>query len=217
MRWPKDMAVARAIQEETRNKIVIAPIKKMPRHIAGVDAAFNAGQVIAVASVFSYPALEPVEDSHSVEGIQFPYVPGFLAFREGSVIVSAVRKLRTMPDLIMVDGHGIAHPRGVGIASQLGVMLNVISVGCAKSRLVGEYEEPGQAKGDWSNLVMRGVTVGAALRTRYHVKPVFVSPGHRIDLAGSVEIVMKCCGKYRIPEPLRRADMMTKQLKEVCE
>jgi deoxyribonuclease V len=131
------------------------------------------------------------------------------------VLLEALRKLGVRPGLIMLDGQGIAHPRGMGIASHLGVLLGLPSIGCAKSRLVGEFKEPGRRKGQWSPLTLEGRTVGAVLRTREAVRPVFVSPGHRIDIEGSIEIVMGCTGKYRIPEPMRCADRAAGRLKKV--
>jgi deoxyribonuclease V len=127
--------------------------------------------------------------------------------------VEALCNLKIKPDLILVDGQGIAHPKGIGIASHLGVLLDIPSVGCAKSRLIGEYEEPGLKKGEWSPLKYAGRVVGAVLRTRENVRPLFVSPGHGIDLKTSLGIVLGCAGKYRIPEPLRTADFLSKKIR----
>jgi len=215
MLWPKDMSEAKSLQEELKKRLVIAPLGKMPRNLAGVDAAFFGSKVFAAACLFTYPALEPIEDSSVTEEAPLPYVPGFLAFREGRAIIRALQKLKRTPDLLIVDGHGIAHPRGMGMASQLGILLDVPAIGCAKSRLIGGYEKPKQKKGDWSPLEFNNEIIGAVLRTRPYVKPVFVSPGHKIDLAGSIEIVMNCIDKYRIPEPLREADMMSKKLRRI--
>jgi deoxyribonuclease V len=213
MKWPKDLTQAKEIQREIIKKISIVPLKKKICYIAGVDAAFFDASIVAVASLFSYPDLVSIEDSRAIEKVEFPYIPGFLTFREGRSIIHALRRLNRMPDLILVDGQGIAHPRGVGIASHLGVVLATPTIGCAKSRLIGEYDEPGQHRGDWSSLRLDDKTIGAVLRTRANVKPVFVSPGHMINLSDSIGIVMNCCRKYRIPEPLRRADMMSKMLR----
>ena len=215
MKQPEDMAEAKSLQEELKKRLVIAHLRKRPRYLVGVDAAFFGSKVLAAACLFTYPALEPMEDSSVVEEALFPYVPGFLAFREGPAIIRALNKLKRTPDLLLVDGHGIAHPRGIGIASHLGILLDVPAIGCAKSRLIGEYEKPEQTKGNWSNLEFNSEIIGAVLRTRSYVKPVFVSPGHKIDLAGSIEIVMNCADKYRIPEPLRAADMMSKRLRRI--
>ncbi len=214
MDWPSDTAGAKLLQKELKKHIVISPLMRRPLYLAGVDAAFSDHRVFAVASLFSYPDIEPAEDSYAVEDANFPYVPGFLAFREGHAIISALKKLAIRPDVLIVDGQGIAHPSGIGIASHLGILIDLPSIGCAKSRLIGDYKEPGKEKGVWSVLECNREVIGAALRTRPHVKPVFVSPGHRIDLAGSIEIVMKSVTKFRIPEPLRRADALSKRLKK---
>ncbi len=214
MRWPVNITEARKIQDEYRNKVKIAPIGKSPDYIAGVDAAFFDDKIIGVACLYKYPEIVPLEDSCVIEKTAFPYIPGYLSFREGPAIINALRDLKRKPDIILFDGQGIAHPKRLGIASQIGAILDMPAIGCAKSRLVGEYEEPGCKKGDWSPLTYGGEAVGAVLRTRDGVRPVFVSPGHRVDLKGSIEIVLGCTGKYRIPEPLRRADMISKKMKK---
>ncbi len=140
-------------------------------------------------------------------------MPGFLSFREGPAIIVTIQKLKTKPDLILFDGQGIAHPKGIGIASHIGVMLNIPTIGCAKSKLVGKFEKPDKDKGSRTYLYYKGERVGAVLRTRKNVKPVFVSPGHMIDIKSAIEIVMNCATEYRIPEPLRRADQLSKRLK----
>ena len=210
--WPRDTPTARRIQIELRKKVRIRPLKKRPSYIAGVDAAFGDGSVIAVAFLFTYPSLLHKADAISREEVQFPYIPGFLSFREGHAIISAIRKLRHMPDVIIVDGQGIAHPKGIGIASHIGVLLGVPAIGCAKTQLVGEYAEPGPEKGQWSPLIYKKQQVGAVLRTRDNVKPVFVSPGHLIDLHSSIAIVLQSLTQYRLPEPIRRADHLSNEL-----
>ncbi len=214
MKWPKNIAAARAMQEDLKGKNKITPLKEMPHFIAGVDAAFQGNKVVAAACLFEYPRLEPVEDSCHIADTPFPYFPGFLTFREGPAIVKALKKLNNKPDLLLMDGQGIAHPRAMGIAAHLGIVLDIPSVGCAKSRLIGDYVEPGYKKGDWSYLRYNDSIVGVVLRTRSGIKPLFVSPGHKIDLAGSIMLVLDCTENYRIPEPLRRADMLSKKLKK---
>ncbi|MEW6739841.1 MAG: deoxyribonuclease V [Nitrospirota bacterium] len=211
--WPDDISEAKKIQDVLRKKVKIIPLKKTPEIIAGVDAAFADDKVVAVATLYEYPELKHLHDAFSVEKIRFPYIPGLLSFREGHAIINAIRKLNIKPDLILFDGQGIAHPKGIGIASHIGVILNIPAIGCAKSRLVGEFEEPAVTKGSWAYLYYKGMKVGAVLRTRSSVKPVFVSPGHMIDIDSSIEIVMKCVFRYRIPEPLRRADHLSKKYK----
>ena len=211
--WPDNIAEAKAVQLSLKRKVRIAPLKKHPRLIAALDASFIDDKAIGVACLYRYPELALLECSHAFQKTAFPYIPGYLTFREGPALVSALEGLKIRPDLILVDGQGIAHPKGMGIASHLGVLLDIPSIGCAKSRLVGEFVEPGPNRGDWTHLRYNGKIVGAVLRTRDHVKPVFVSPGHRIDLKTAIEIILVCMRKYRIPEPLRKADSVTKSIK----
>jgi len=209
--WPRDTRAAREIQDAFRKKVKILPLRKAPLHVAGVDAAFAGNEVIAVSSLYTFPLLECVQDAVWREEIRFPYVPGLLTFREGHAMISALKRLRIAADVILVDGQGIAHPRSIGIASHIGVILGKPTIGCAKSRLIGEFREPRTGKGSWSFLYYKGEEVGAVLRSRDHVRPLFVSPGHLIDILSSLEIVMKCLSHYRIPEPLRRADSLSKE------
>ncbi len=167
--------------------------------------------MIGVAALYLYSGLESIEDGMFVQRAKFPYIPGYLTFREGEAIVNAVKRLKTAPDIILVDGQGIAHPRGIGLASHLGILLGIPSIGCAKSRLVGEFREPGTEKGDWTYIFHEGRKVGAAVRTRANVRPVFVSPGHLVDIPSSVEVVLHCASRYRIPEPLRGADRISRE------
>ncbi len=217
MKWTSSptIAEARDIQEQLRQKVKIAPYRGKLRYVAGVDAAFSETRVFAAACLYSYPELSLIEDTHVVQRLRFPYVPGYLSFREGPAIIEAIRKLVQEPDIILVDGQGIAHPRGLGSASFIGVVLNIPSIGCAKTRLVGEHQEPGSKKGNWSELVYENSVVGGVLRTRDGVKPLFVSPGHLADLESSLRIVMGCLGKYRIPEPIRCADTLSKMTAKI--
>jgi deoxyribonuclease V len=184
---------------------------RIPKLIAGVDACYTGKQVIAAASLFTYPGLTHLDDAIAREKIRIPYFPGFLSFREGPAIITALRRLNMPPDVVLFDGQGIAHPMGLGIASHIGVVLDIATIGCAKSRLVGEFEAPGLRKGDWAKLYFQGRTIGAVVRTRARVRPVFVSPGHRIDLKASIDIVMHAVSSYRLPEPIRRADYLSRQ------
>ena len=213
MKWPKNIKEAQKIQHEIKEKIKIIPLKKKLVFVAGVDAAFSRNNVIATACVYKYPELSLFEQTYALTKILFPYIPGFLSFREGPALLKAINSLSIRPDLILFDGQGIAHPKGTGIASHIGVLLNIPSIGCAKSRLVGEYEEPRNRKGGYSSLRFKGKTVGVVLRTRDNVKPLFVSPGHLINLKGAIDVVLQCISKYRIPEPLRCADNLSKKLK----
>ena len=215
MKWPETISIeqAREFQKDLRKRVRVIPLTREPRYVAGVDAAFSEDLVYAAACLYRYPELTLVEKTSAVEKLKFPYVSGFLSFREGSAIIAAIKKLQTKPDIILVDGQGIAHPRGIGIASHLGVLLDTSTIGCAKKRLVGEFREPGGRKGNLSGLTYEGRIVGAVLRTTDSVRPLFVSPGHKIDLDNAVRITLGCIGKYRIPEPLRCADMLSKKSK----
>jgi deoxyribonuclease V len=179
-----------------------------------VDAAFSADKVFAAVCVHRYPDMALIEQTAAAEKISFPYVPGYLFFLEGPAILSALERLRALPDIILFDGHGSAQPRNIGAASHLGLLLDIPTIGCAKKRLVGEYTEPDTPKGSWSVLRLEEKTVGAVLRTRDNVAPVFVSPGHRTDLEDAIRITLRCTGKFRIPEPLRCADSVSGRMKK---
>lgn len=167
----------------------------------------------AAAVLLKYPQLEEIESSFVVENVDFPYIPGLLAFREGPAIVKVYKKLKNKPDLLLFDGHGIAHPRGMGIASMIGILLNKPSIGCAKNRLVGDFTEPAQTKGSISALSYKGRKVGHVLRTRDGIKPVFVSAGHLIELDMATDIVLRCCHRCRLPEPSRMAHRLANQVR----
>lgn len=214
MRWPGNIQKAREMQERMRSRVRITTYRGTPRFIAGVDAAFTEDRVAAAACLYSFPDLTCLERAADIQELRFPYVPGYLAFREGPAIIAAIKNLARKPDLILVDGQGIAHPRGFGIACHIGVLLEIPTIGCAKTRLVGDCREPGIRKGSWSDLTYEGAVVGAVLRTRHGVRPLFISPGHRIDAESAVSFVLSCIGKYRIPEPLRCADAYSRSMKK---
>lgn len=209
-----DINLAKKIQNRLKQKLEIFPLKKKVATIAGVDAAYGEDRIIGTACLFSFPGLKFLEEAWVIKKILFPYMPGFLSFREAPALTAALNKLTLKPDLILVDGQGIAHPRKMGIASHLGVLWDRPTVGCAKSRLVGVYQEPGMKKGDWSPLKLDQEVVGAVLRTREGIKPLFISPGHRINLADSLKTVLKSLTVFRIPEPLRRADHLSRVVKQ---
>jgi deoxyribonuclease V len=173
--------------------------------VAGVDVSVKGKTGRAAVVLLSFPALDPVEAVTAERPISFPYIPGLLAFREGPAVLAAFEKLEGKPDLLIFDAHGLAHPRRMGLATHLGVLVDLPSVGCAKSRLCGEHEEPPPERGGWVPLLDEGETIGAVLRTRDNVRPVYVSVGHRIDLEGAVEIVLCCGAGYRLPETTRWA------------
>ncbi len=174
--------------------------------IAGADTSIRDGRVYAAICVFSYPGLEWLETATSVRPVDFPYVPGLLGFREVPALLAACRELAREPELFLVDGHGLAHPRRFGIACHLGVELDRPSIGCGKTLLVGEHRTPARSRGSRTQLRHRGEVIGACLRTQDGVRPLYVSIGHRIDLAAAVRIVLRCARRFRLPEPIRAAD-----------
>jgi deoxyribonuclease V len=175
------------------------------RTVAGVDVAFEGKAVKAAAVVLSFPELEPLEVAQSEVPMTFPYVPGLLAFREGPGALSALEKLSVWPDLYIFDAHGIAHPRRFGLAAYMGVVLDSPSIGCAKSRLIGEHGVPEEAAGDWVPLYDAGETIGAVVRSKSGLKPIYVSIGHRVDLPTAIDFVLRCTRGHRLPETTRYA------------
>jgi deoxyribonuclease V len=180
-----------------------------PQFIAGVDIATGVDSGIAQAAVvvLSYPKLQTVEITLAQDRLSFPYVPGLLSFRESPLILAACRKLTHNPNLIIVDGHGIAHPRRLGIACHLGLFLDLPTIGCAKSRLCGSHAKPAAEPGSYAEVTDRGETIGAALRTKRGVKPCYVSIGHQINLENAIYWVLHCYRGYRLPEPARLAHL----------
>jgi len=179
------------------------------RFIAGVDISAGKAQGMATAAVvvLSYPELRLVETKVVQGRLDFPYIAGLLSFRESPLTLAACQELTITPDLILVDGQGIAHPRRFGLASHLGLFLNTPTIGCAKSRLCGQHGEPGVEPGSYAEVIDKGETIGVALRTKLGVKPIYVSIGHKIDLQTAIHWVMKCCRGYRLPEPTRLAHL----------
>jgi deoxyribonuclease V len=180
-----------------------------PALIAGVDISVSREEGVARGAVvvLNYPELRLVETKVVSGRVDFPYVPGLLSFREAPLTLAVCQELSVIPDLILVDGQGIAHPRRFGLASHLGLFLDTPTIGCAKSRLCGHHQEPGDNPGSYAELIDRDETIGVALRTKVGVKPVYVSIGHRVDLESAIYWVMKCCRGYRLPEPCRLAHL----------
>lgn len=213
-RWPSTVAEARRLQLRLRRRLRGGGGPRQVRLVAGADCAFSSdGRTLwAGIVVVRLPGLEPVAEAWARGPVTFPYVPGYLSFREGPVFLSAARRLRVRPDLWLFDGQGIAHPRGFGLAAHLGLLLDASSVGCAKSRLVGVHTEPGRRRSDWVPLMLDGRRVGAVLRTRDGVRPLYVSVGHGISLRAAIRWVLACCC-YRVPEPIRLAEQFVNRLK----
>lgn len=205
--WNLTPPRAIALQAELSRQLVIAGAPATVRHVAGVDIGFEAGGTLtrAAAVVLAYPSLVAVERVVVRRPTRFPYVPGLLSFREGPAALDALARLTISPDLVLYDGQGIAHPRRFGIACHLGLITGLPSIGVAKTRLVGRHDEPGPQRGAWTPLVDRGETIGAVLRSRAGVKPLYVSPGYRIDLAAAIFWTMACVTRYRLPETTRHA------------
>jgi deoxyribonuclease V len=211
--WDVNTQQAMEIQRSLAGKVLQHNGIIAPHLIAGLDVSVNKlDEATAVAVVLSYPELKLVEIAKARGKIEFPYVPGLLSFREVPLTLQACEKLNSEPDLVMVDGQGIAHPRRIGLASHLGLFLNVPTIGCAKSHLYGNFEPPDPEFGSTSKLIGdKGDTIGVALRTKANAKPLFVSIGHKIDLSSAVHWVLQCCQGYRLPEPTRRAHLASKE------
>jgi deoxyribonuclease V len=208
IRWDVTTEEAAEIQREMSSRVNEQDQVGELHYVAGVDVGFEGNDnktSRAAVVVLKSPELTPVEYAIARMPVQFPYIPGLLAFREAPVILRALEQIETKPDVIIVDGHGRAHPRHMGIACTLGVLLDQPAIGCAKSILVGKAEEPAEQVGAWTPLIYRGEVVGAAVRTRVKVTPVYVSIGNRVSLERAIDIVLKCCKGYRLPETTRFA------------
>jgi deoxyribonuclease V len=206
--WDLEPRQVMALQAELRERLVLKWDGRDIVTVGGVDVSVKGGRARSAIVTLGYPVLEPLDAATAEQPAVFPYVPGLLAFREGPVVLAAWGRLRQRPDLLLFDGQGIAHPRGVGIAAHLGLWLGRPSIGVAKSRLYGHHDEPGLARGEGAELRDQREperVIGCVLRTRTNVKPVYVSPGHLIDVPHSVEFVLRCCTRYRLPEPIRWA------------
>lgn len=211
--WIVEPAEAKALQRELAKRIIREDRLGEVRHIAGVDMALNeeSGMARAAVVLLSFPELEIVERHVYEEPIRMPYIPGLLSFRELPCILGAFEQLKQQPELVMVDGQGIAHPRRLGIAAHLGLWLELPTIGCAKSILTGHpAAELAEEAGSWVPLKATGEVIGAVVRTRTHVQPMIISLGHRISLETSVRYVLACCKGYRLPEPTRQADKLSK-------
>jgi deoxyribonuclease V len=212
--WEVSAEEASRLQRELEKEIIPERRFDEIKKIAGADISFSGKNAYAGVIVFSYPDLRIIEKRQAVKKITFPYIPGLLTFREGPALLSAFAQVEAEPDLIIFDAQGLAHPRRMGLATHLGILLDKPSIGCAKSRLVGRYESPAGAVGSRSLLEDRGEIIGAVLRTKPGVKPVFISIGHCIDLETSIKVVLKCCRGYRLPEPSRQAHNFAGEIKK---
>jgi deoxyribonuclease V len=205
--WQVSPREARAIQEDLRGQVIDTDDFGPIRRVAGVDVGFeDAGsQLRAAVAVLQFPSLQVVETAVARVSAAFPYVPGLLSFRELPGILTGLADLTEKPDLILCDGQGFAHPRRFGLACHLGVLADIPTIGVGKSRLLGQYREPGQIKGQWSELIDNAEVIGAVLRTRTGVKPLFVSVGHRVSLTSAIRLTLACTTRFKLPETTRIA------------
>jgi len=216
--WNLSYSQAAQLQKKLAGKVQFTPLRKETKLVAGLDCAFSkdAQTIIACVLVLKLPGFEHVETAVASQQACFPYIPGLLSFREAPVCIAAVEKLKKEPDMFIIDGQGIAHPRRLGLAAHLGLFFDKPTIGCAKSRLTGTYEEPPLEKGAYTLLKDGKEIIGAVLRTRKAVKPVFVSVGNKCTLDDAIKTVLSCTTRYRIPEPTRLAHQLVSKKSCLC-
>ena len=212
--WNVSIEEACRIQEDLKKNIVISNEDYHVASVAGIDICYEKGSRLAscVIAVLSFPGLSLLGFTHAEGEVAFPYIPGLFAFREGPLVEKAFMKLGFKPDIYLFDGQGICHPRGIGIASHMGVILDIATIGCAKSYLTGTYKMPGVEKGCKTPILIHGIISGYALRTKEDIRPMFISPGHKTGLKTSTDITLACSTRYRIPEPIRLAHILSRKL-----
>jgi deoxyribonuclease V len=209
--WPQTIEEAIAIQEQLRSEVITENQLETVRYVAGVDVGYDSPEEVsrAAVTVLSFPDLQLLQQAVVGSPTTFPYIPGFLSFREVPAVLEALENISLRPDLILCDGQGLAHPRRFGLACHLGVLTGIATIGVAKNRFMGEHSEVGLDRGSWQPLLQSGSTLGAALRTQTGVKPIYVSIGHKVNLITAIEYVLRCAPKYRLPETTRSADQLT--------
>jgi deoxyribonuclease V len=214
-RWNLSYSQAVELQKQLASQVRFTKLRKRPRLVGGLDCSVSKDslRIVAAAVVLSADDFTLVETANAVRKADFPYIPGLLSFREAPACIAAVKKLNTRPDVFVIDGQGIAHPRRLGLAAHLGLFFDEPTVGCAKSRLTGAFDEPGLEKGSYADLKDGDEVIGAVVRTRTNVKPVFVSVGHKCLLKDAVNIILACALKYRLPEPTRLAHQLVSKLR----
>jgi deoxyribonuclease V len=205
----------KTVQLHLRERMIVAPLEPLPQFVAGADCAFSSDKkkIFAAAVIYDRKTQRIIQISHAVQPVKFPYVPGFLSFREGPAVLAAIRSLKHKFGAILFDGQGFAHPRRCGIASHLAIELDQPGVGVAKSRLIGTFGKISLKAGATVPLMDGDEQIGVVLRTQKGIRPVFVSIGHRVDLESAVKLTLACCTRYRIPEPTRQADIEVAKLK----
>ena len=215
--WDVTPREAVAIQQEIRGLLTFGDddLPRKIRTVAGADISYAKGSDLffAVVLVMTFPDMDVVEEASFCARVTFPYIPGLLSFREGPPLLEAFAKIKNVPDVVIFDGQGISHPRGAGLASHLGLFLDVPAIGCAKTRLVGIHDDVGPQAGSVADLRLGEETVGAVVRTKTNVRPVYISPGHKIGLGKAVSVVLSCCRGYRLPEPVRKAHLAVNRLR----
>ena len=210
--WNLSPREASQIQDRLQSQVKVEPLPIEGIHrVAGVDASYTRNMACAAAVMFDFHSLENIEKAVAEVPLEFPYIPGLLSFREAPGILAAIEQLSESPDVLIVDGHGLAHPRRFGLACHLGIWLDLPTIGCAKSILVGDLDPLGEKVGSTANLTLGNELLGVALRTRLNVKPVFLSIGHRMDLVSAIQIVLACGKGYRLPEPTRQAHTLANE------
>ncbi|WP_138429999.1 deoxyribonuclease V [Fodinibius saliphilus] len=207
---------AKQLQQKLKKQIVIEPLIETPTLVAGADISFDRGSDMLHAAivVLELPSLQPVVCSLVSDETSFPYIPGLLAFREIPVLLKAWEQLQQTPDVLILDGHGVAHPRRMGIATHLGIEIDQPTIGCAKNILIGEHSEVGTEKGKWCNLKKEGESVGMVLRSRTGMNPIYISPGHKVSFEDTYEIIMSVLTKYKLPETTRQAHCWANKLRK---
>ncbi|MGB1241239.1 MAG: deoxyribonuclease V [Chitinophagales bacterium] len=213
--WNLSSQEAIELQQKLRSKVKIKAMSKPLQYIAGADISFNRGEdtVYVGMVVLKYPEMIEVERAVLIDEANFPYIPGLLSFRETPLLLKAWEKLSIKPDLIVTDGHGLAHMRRFGVACHLGLLTDTAAIGCAKKILVGKHDVLGEEKGSVAYIEDKDEIVGAVLRTRKNVKPVYISAGHKINLEEAIEVMKTCAVNYRIPEPTRQAHLIVNELR----
>lgn len=217
--WQVTLSEAIQIQRSLRGRLIFTPLPEKIHYVAGTDVSFSrySSDAWAAVVVVGYPDLYTVEEKWVKGTVEFPYIPGALSFREIPLLLRALKKLSIAPDVMICDGQGIAHPRGLGLASHLGLLLGIPTIGCAKKRLIGQSGKVGKEGEEFSLLSHEGKVVGAVVKSKAGVSPLFVSPGYKCTLHDAIRMVLDCSHHYRIPEPTRRAHILTNRLRRLAE